>query len=1113
MPARRRSRTTRATSRSSGGVPGKLLDKLEWRQAGPFRGGRVGAVAGDPRERNTFYFGSTGGGVWKSQDAGHYWENVSDGFFKRASVGAIAVSLSDPNVVWVGMGESCIRGNVSHGDGVYRSTDGGKTWTHLGLERTRNIGKVRVHPNDPDTAFVAALGHAHGPNPERGVYRTRDGGKTWKRVLYRNERAGAIDLSIDANNPRIIYATFWEAIRRPWELVSGGEGSGIFRSNDGGDTWKEITRAKGLPKGVLGKIGISASAAKSGRVYAIVEAEDGGVYRSDDFGETWIRGSEDRNLRQRAWYYDHIYADPKDPETVWVLNVDAWRSSDGGKTFEQMSIPHGDHHDLWIDPNDPQRMIEGNDGGAVVTLNGGETWSGVYNQPTAEFYHVLTDAQTPYRIYGAQQDNTTMTIPSRAAIAGITGADMFAVGGGESGYIAVRPDDPNVVFAGNYQGIITRYDRRTGQSRNIMVWPESSAGEGAGSLKYRFQWTCPIVISPHDPNTLYHAGNRIFRSRDEGASWDAISPDLTRNDPSKLGPSGGPVTKDNTGAEYYCTVFAFAESTVQKGVFWAGSDDGLVHVSRDDGKTWKNVTPPGVRAWTLISIIEASPHDAGTAYVAATRYKLDDFAPYLYKTTDFGRTWKKITNGIADGDFTRAIREDPEKRDLLYAGSETGVYVSFDGGGRWHRLGGNLPVVPIHDLVIKEGDLVLGTHGRSFWILDDLAPLRQFASSIARERAHLFTPKPTVRYRVDMGFPQPPKIGKNYRMTGATMVTYRQIEKPGGEKVPQNIDAGSNPLPGVPLQYWLRDKGKEAKLSFYDASGKVIRTFKSADPEQESERAGASKEQPQKTAPEGTAQPPQTKEPKVQIEAGLNRFVWNMRYPDAKKIEGEGGTWEAFENQLVGPQVAPGTYRTRLQIDGQTLETSFEVRKDPRVTSSQEDLEAQFRLAMQVHEKLSETHEAINAIRKLKQQLDLWESRAKDQGGQARLVSAAGSLKRKASAIEEELVQVKAKSRQDTLNFPAKLNAKLASLLGSVGSADFAPTQGMRDVFADLVRRTDAQTRKWQELAATDIPAFDRLVRASSVPAVGVGKAATRRRTARRPTPVRRAARRPVRAR
>ena len=1098
MPARRRAPRARRPARTTrSSIAPLLFDKLEWRQAGPFRGGRVGAVAGDPRDRNVFYFGSTGGGVWKTDDGGLYWENVSDGFFKRASVGAIAVAESDPNVVWVGMGESCIRGNVAHGDGVYRSTDGGKTWSHLGLERTRHIGKVRVHPQDPDTAYVAALGHAHGANPERGVYRTTDGGKTWKRVLYRNDRAGAVDLSIDANNPRTVYATFWEAIRRPWELVSGGPGSGIFRSDDGGDTWKELTRAKGLPKGVVGKIGVSASAAQSGRVYAIVEAEDGGVYRSDDFGETWEKGSEDRNLRQRAWYYDHIYADPRDPETVWVLNVDAWRSSDGGKTFVQMSIPHGDHHDLWIDPQDPKRMIEGNDGGATVTFNGGESWTDIYNQPTAEFYHVITDNQTPYRIYGAQQDNTTITIPSRSNIAGITGGDAFAIGGGESGYIAVRPDDPNIVFAGNYQGTITRYDRRTGQSRNVMVWPESSAGEGAIDVRYRFQWTCPIVLSPHDPNVLYHGANVLFRSRDDGVSWERISPDLTRNDPSKLGPSGGPITKDNTGAEYYCTIFAFAESPVARGVLWVGSDDGLVHVSRDDGKTWKNVTPPGVRPWTLISLIEASPHDAGTAYVAATRYKLDDFAPYLFVTRDYGRTWRKITNGIPADDFTRAIREDPEVPGLLYAGTETGVYASLDGGARWQRLGGNLPTVPIHDLVVAEGDLVLATHGRSFWVLDDLAPIRQAAE--AKGRAHLFSPKPTVRYRVDMGFPQPPKIGKNYHMTGSTMVTYRQRTKPTGEKVRVNIDAGSNPQPGVPLQYWLREKGGEARLAFLDARGRVIREFKSAPPERNGD------DEPRETAIEGTAQPPKDKDPKVAVEAGLNRFVWNMRHPDATKIKGEGGTWEAFENQLVGPAVPPGTYTARLTVGDDRRETRFEIRKDPRLEVTQDDLEAQFALAMKIHQKLSETHATINAIRDLKGQLDLWIARAREQGGQTRVVNAATSLRRKASAVEEALVQVKAKSRQDTLNYPAKLNAKLASLLGSVGGSDYAPTQGMRDVFADLSRRVDAQIAKWNAIAETDVRAFDRLVRSAGVPLVGAG-AAPRKRTAQR-----RAARRRVR--
>jgi photosystem II stability/assembly factor-like uncharacterized protein len=1081
MPAKRRSNTSARRSRAATReIPG-FFDRLEWRCAGPYRGGRVGAVAGDPRDRNTFYFGSTGGGVWKTMDGGQYWENTSDRFFKRASVGAIAVAQSDPNVIYVGMGESCIRGNVSHGDGVYRSTDAGKTWTHLGLERTRNISTVVIHPNEPDTVYVAALGHAHGPNPERGVYRSRDGGKTWKRVLARDPKTGAIDLSMDPNNPRILYAAMWEAIRRPWELVSGGPGSGLFRSTDGGDTWSEISRGKGLPKGLLGKIGVSASAAKSGRVYAIVEAEDGAVFRSDDFGESWERGSEDRNLRQRAWYYHHIFAHPTDPETVWVLNVSAWLSNDAGKTFQELSIPHGDHHDLWIDPSDPLRIINGNDGGAVVTFNGGESWSSVYNQPTAEFYHVITDTQTPYRIYGAQQDNTTMTVPSRAPIAGITGADSFAVGGGESGYIAVRADDPNVVFAGNYQGILTRYDRRTGQARNIMVWPESSSGEGAGSVKYRIQWTAPTVHSPHDPNVLYHAGNHVFRTADEGTTWERISPDLTRNDKSKLGPSGGPITKDNTGAEYYCTVFAFAESPVERGVLWAGSDDGLIHVSRDDGKTWKNVTPAAIRPFSLVSIIEASPHDAGTAYVAVTRYKWDDFRPYLFKTANYGRTWTKITTGIGPEDFTRVIREDPARRGLLYAGTETGVYVSFDDGGKWHRLGGSLPVVPIHDMVVKDTDLVLGTHGRSFWVLDDLEPIRQLAASAVAGKARLFEPRPTVRFRTDFGFPQPPKLGKNYRMTGATIVTYRQIEKPDGSKAQVNIDAGQNPPEGVLVSYWLRDKPEgDVTLTFLDAKGKTIRAFKSAPPEPKEKKAD---EKPLTPEQKRSEEIKKAREPKIPKEAGLNRFAWNMRYPDAARVEDD-PTWESAEATLAGPVCAPGHYRVRLQVASERHEAAFEIRKDPRVSATQADLDAQFDLRLRIRDKLSEVHEAINTIRALRAQVEGWEKRAEGSGGAARLRRAATALKAKTASVEEELIQVKAKSRQDTLNYPAKLNLKIGGLAMSVGSADFAPTKAMQDVFADLSRRADAQLAKWRQIAKSDVAAFDKLVRGSGVPAV-----------------------------
>src|SRR5713101_1483996 len=621
-----------------------LLASLEWRSIGPYRGGRVVAVAGDPSNPQVFYFGSTGGGVWKTTDGGIYWENISDNFFKRASVGAIAVAPSDPNVIYVGMGESTIRGNVSHGDGVYKSTDGGKTWTHLGLADTRQIGKVHVHPQNPDLVYVAALGHAHGPNNERGVYRSHDGGKTWEQILFRSEDVGAHDLAVDPHNPRILYAALWRARRVPYALQSGGEGCGLFKSTDGGDTWTEITRKPGLPTGMVGKIGVTVSGARADRVWAIIEPEDGAVFRSDDGGETWQRLCEERDLRQRAWYYQHIYADPQDAETLWVLDVQAWKSIDGGRTFFDVAIPHGDNHDLWIDPRNPQRMIEGNDGGACITFNGGGSWSSIYNQPTAEFYHVTTDNQVPYHVYGAQQDNSTIGVASRSSMAGITESDWYEVGGGESGYVAVRSDDPDIVYAGNLQGYITRYDHRSRQSRNISVWPELASGWGAKDQKYRFQWTFPILLSPYDPNVLYVTGNHVFRSTDEGNSWQIISPDLTRNDVSKLEASGGPITKDNTGAEYYGTIFAFAESPLQRGLFWAGSDDGLVHISRDNGETWEDVTPKALPEWALISIIEPSPHDPAAAYVAATRYKLDDFRPYLFKTNDYGKTWIKITN-------------------------------------------------------------------------------------------------------------------------------------------------------------------------------------------------------------------------------------------------------------------------------------------------------------------------------------------------------------------------------------------------------------------------------------------------------------------------------------
>ncbi|MGH2376928.1 MAG: VPS10 domain-containing protein [Candidatus Limnocylindria bacterium] len=1103
---RRPARPKRARTRAATAAPGRTdpFARLEFRLAGPFRGGRCGAVAGHPTERLTFYMGTTGGGVWKTTDGGAFWENISDGFFQRASVGAIAVAASDPNVVYVGMGEACIRENVSHGDGVYKSSDGGRTWTNVGLQNTRNISTVVIDPRDSDSVYVAALGHAHGPNTERGVFRSRDGGATWKRVLYRDDTTGAIDLSMDPNNPRIVYAALWDTVRLPHYMRSGGPGSGLFKTTDGGDTWTELTRKAGLPGGTLGKIGIAVAPSRPDRVYAIVEAASGAVFRSDDGGETWQRGSEDRNLRQRAWYYHHIFVDPRDADTVWVLNVDGWRSIDGGKTFEQFQIPHGDNHDLWIDPSDPRRMIEGNDGGATVTFNGGETWSSIYNQPTAEMYHVITDTRFPYHIYAGQQDNTAIAVPSRARIAGITGIEAYEIGGGESGYVAIRPDDPNIAYCGSFQGYLTRYDHRTGQSRNIMVWPEMSSGHAAKDVRYRFQWTFPIVLSPHDPNTLYVTGNRAFRSRDEGETWQTISPDLTRNDPSRMADSGGPITKDQTGAEYYCTIFAFAESPVKKGVLWAGSDDGLVHVSSDDGKTWKNVTPRGMPAWSTVSLVEASPHDPNTAYLAVERHMLDDFKPYLYRTRDLGRTWTKITTGIPDDDFCRAVREDPVRPGLLFAGTETGVYVSYDGGGRWQRLQANLPHVPVHDLVVKDTDLVLGTHGRSFWVLDDMTAVREWAAPKSGERARLSAPRPTYRIRSKGGFPGKPVLGKNYRFTDAAMLTYRLSETKDapGEKQETYLDAGKNPPDGVIVSYWLRERPEgDVTMSFHDARGKLIRSFssrKTAATEASPASAALPAEGAETVTGPGaspTAAKPEDedkKEPRVPKEPGLNRFVWNMRHPDASKVADD-PSMEEFERALAGPVVPPGRYQVRLKVGDTTLTEGFEVRMDPRVEVRDEDLRQQFELLLAIRDKLSETHDAISRIRSLRKQIEEWEVRSGKDRSLRAVTRSASSLRKALVAVEEELVQTKARSRQDTLNFPIKLNAKLGGLGAAVAQGDARPTAAQRAVFQDLGRRIDAQLVKLRALTDKDVPQLARTIRSAGVPPIVLEGGADRR--------------------
>ena len=1025
---------------------GSTLAGLQYRHLGPFRGGRSVAVAGVPAQSLVYYFGATGGGVWKTTDGGVNWESVSDGQpFGTGSVGAVEVSQSDPNVVYVGMGETSIRGNVSHGDGVYKSLDAGKTWKRIGLEDTRHIGRVRVHPRNPDIVYVAALGHIFGPNEQRGVYRTKDGGKSWERVLFKSSKAGAIDLVIDPTNPNNLYAAIWEAKRTPYSLESGGPDSGLWKSTDGGDTWTDISRRPGLPKGLLGRIGVTVSGANGDRLWAIVEADEGGVFRSDNGGESWTRVNEGRNLRQRAWYYSHIYADPKSADTVYVLNVGFYKSVDGGRTYTTIGVPHSDNHDLWIDPANPLRMINANDGGANVTTDGGRNWS-EQDQPTAQFYRVALDNDFPYHVYGAQQDNSTVKIASRTTGFGITIRDWEETAGSESGWVQPHPKDSNIVFGGNYGGYLTRLDHRTGQERDINVWPDNPMGWGAEGMKYRFQWNFPILFSPHDPNVLYTAGNRLFRTTNEGQTWAPISPDLTRNDKTKLGPSGGPITKDNTSVEYYCTIFTIAESPVQKGVIWAGSDDGLVHVTRDGGASWQKVSDNirGLPEWIQINSIEASPFEAGTAYVAATMYKSDDNRPYLYKTNDYGKSWKKIVTGIPETAFTRVIREDPHRRGLLYAGTETGMYVSFNDGETWQSLQLNLPVVPITDLAVhkRDKDLVVATQGRSFWILDDLTVLHQWQSSIAQSPQHLFRPEEAIRMP-----------GGGFRSRGAATV-------------------GQNHPAGAAIWYYLKEKPKgEVTLEILDGRGQSIRKFSS----QAASGEGAA-------GTEGGGGRAGGGAPRLSVEKGLNRFDWDLRYPDATRFPG----LILWAGMLSGPKAVPGTYQVRLTVDGQSLTETLVVRKDPRIPTTPEEFQKQFDLLLRIRDKLTETHNSIVAIRDARRQINDYAARVKPQPEARPIVEAAKALSDKLTKIEEELYQTKNQSSQDPLNYPIRLNNKLAALAGSIAGPDSQPTDQHFAVYEELVKRIDAELAGLRQIFSTDVPAFNKLVRERDIPAVSV---------------------------
>ncbi len=983
---------------------------LNYRNVGPVRGGRSIAVGGSTSRLHEYYFGATGGGVWKTTDGGTTWRAVSDRDFKSSSVGAIGVCEANPDVVYVGMGEVQLRGNVMQGDGVYKTTDGATTWKHSGLGDSHAIGRLRVHPTNCDVAYAAVLGHTYGPNAERGVFKTTDGGATWQKVLFRNDRTGAVDLVLDPSNPDVIYATFWEVHRTPWSLESGGAGSGLFKSTDGGANWTELTKNPGMPGGIWGKVGVSVSGADPNRVYAIIEANDGGVFRSDDAGQTWARTNDDRRLRQRAFYYTRIYADPKDKDLVYVLNVGFHKSTDGGKTFPtSIRVPHGDNHDMWIAPNDNKRMVEANDGGGNVSVNGGQTWTG-QDYPTAQLYHIIASNHQPYWVCGAQQDNSTACVRSRGWP---QMAPIVPVGGGESGYIANDPENPNIFYAGNYGGFLTRYDYALGQSQNVMVWPENPMGHSSGDIRERFQWTFPIVFSRTGPKKLYVGSQHLWVTTTDGKSWQKISPDLTRHDPKTMGPSGGPITKDQTGVETYGTIFTIAPSPHDGDVIWTGSDDGYVFVTQDGGRNWSNVTPRQLPEFSRISMIEVSPHRPGTVYLSAKRYQMDDRAPYIYRTDDYGRTWTKTINGIPDGHYVHAVREDPVRANMLFAGTEHGMYISFDNGASWQPFNRNLPDVQVPDLVIKDNDLVIGTHGRSAYIMENITPLRQLNARLVAQNVVLFKPADAAR-----GLDQ-----------------------------------------NVAFSYYLKKPAQSVKLEILDSQGTLIRSFTGT--------PDTAKARPTAASGDDDDFRPGAQVARPGVRAGSNRFQWDMRSEPATTFPGI-IMWAGNTN---GPRVLPGNYSVRLTVDREPAQTlRFAIHADPRLPHVMlADLQAQHELAMQVRNRLSQANEAVITIRGVKAQVD---DRVK-KAGDPKFEHAARLFKDKLGAVEEEIYQVRNQSNQDPLNYPIKLNNKIAALMGAVEGVEGRPTAQSVEVFNELSARLDQQLNWLEQILTRDLAAFN----------------------------------------
>jgi photosystem II stability/assembly factor-like uncharacterized protein len=1037
---------------SSPSATSNAMKSLRWRNIGPTRGGRANAVVGDPVRQFTFYVGGVNGGVWRTHNGGQSWTNITDGKSDISSVGAIAIAPSDANVMYVGTGESQLREDLTFGTGIYRSTDAGESWTRIGLTDSHQIADIIVDPRDPDRVTVAAMGHAFGPNAERGVFRTLDGGKSWKKVLFINDSTGANDLTMDPSNPRIMYASMYKFQRTPWSMISGGGRSGIWKTVDGGDTWTELTFRPGIPATPLGKIGLDVSPANPRRIYASIEAPDssGGIFRSDDAGDTWERTTTDPRFWVRSWYYSLVTADPQNENTVYVMNLTVYRSIDGGKTFSEVDVPHGDTHALWIDPKNAKRMINSNDGGGTISFDAGATWSSIYNQPTAQFYHVTTDNQFPYRIYGAQQDNSAISIASRSDDGEIGERDYYSVAGCENATIAVDPRNPLVTYGGCYMGSFSRYDHGRRQERDISVTMRNYDGWGAADVPERFQWTFPVLLSPHDPSTLYVTSQHVWRSRTEGASWEKISPDLTIHDPATLKRTGGPIHGEMTGAEWYGTIYAFAESPKAKGVLWAGSDDGLIHISRNGGTSWDNVTPPGYGKFTRTAHIDASPHDPAVAYVAANRYQQDDFAPYLWKTSDYGKTWTKIVTGIPATAFTRVLREDPARRGLLYAGTEYGVWVSLNDGATWQPLQLNLPRVSVRDLRVHGNDLIAATHGRAFWVIDDLSPLRELSDDVMRKPVHLFQPATAMLWD-----------GSGWRRDGAP---------------------GENPPPGALIDYWLKDtptSGTAVTLQFLDAKGTVIRSFVA------SNAADSSKAAPDSIAarkPMLDSMSYYAADSIPRLRPGSNRFFWNLRYPGIRRMKNT----VIDEGHLRGPRVPPGTYTVRMIVGKDSLSRQFAVIADPRATASTADLTAQHDAAQRVRARITEIVDRVERLEDLQLQLDARVEQTKDQGYAKQVADAAKAARGKLEAVREQLYEIGCHVDQCTLDQPVRLYNWFITLNAQIQQGAYAPTQQHGEIYTDLAGKLTTQLQTLDRIEQEDLKKFNELLQGLGIPSVFV---------------------------